>query len=286
MQSSTSPTPKACGTIDGSRRGVLARPGLCAGIGAGAAVGVFLWLAAYVLGFGVIPELRWLDAEWWAAPAAALLGGAVGATRGRCVLVAAGALAALLIVAVTASPVTGALLPGVIRIDPLRKAAGIVVLTGEVRDDGEPGADTAQRLMHAYELLRAGYADVLVVTRQAPPKPSHRAMVEKHMRRLGFRWALLEPERPVRNTHDEALAVAELARKQGWSDVLLVTQPTHSRRAAAVFEHAGVRVISSPCPEERYDLRAPRTPSARLAAFEDLLRELVGTEVYRLRGWI
>jgi uncharacterized SAM-binding protein YcdF (DUF218 family) len=90
---------------------------------------------------------------------------------------------------------------------------------------------------------------------------------------------------PVFNTHDEAVAVAALARQRGWHRVILVTHLWHMRRAAAVFEKAGLPVLCAPCDEAQYDLKALNTSDARLHAFRDWLHEIVGIAVYRLRGW-
>jgi uncharacterized SAM-binding protein YcdF (DUF218 family) len=88
------------------------------------------------------------------------------------------------------------------------------------------------------------------------------------------------------NTHDEALAVAKLVHQRGWDRIILVTDSWHMRRAAAVFQKAGVKVICSPCQERLYDLEKLEDPQDRLEAFRDWLHEEVGFEWYRLRGWI
>ena len=50
------------------------------------------------------------------------------------------------------------------------------------------------------------------------------------MENLGIKCELLSVS-PVRSTRDEALLVGQLAKERGWKSVLLVTSPTHSRRA-------------------------------------------------------
>ena len=80
----------------------------------------------------------------------------------------------------------------------------------------------------------------------------------------------MEEVGPVSNTHDEAVAVAMLARQRGWGQIILVTHPWHMRRAAAAFEKAGVRVICSPCPERSYDLQIMDGPADRLRSSSEI----------------
>jgi uncharacterized SAM-binding protein YcdF (DUF218 family) len=90
----------------------------------------------------------------------------------------------------------------------------------------------------------------------------------------------------IRNTHDEAVAVARLFRERGWSRVLAVTSPTHTRRAAAALEKEGLRVFAVPSAETRFDLERLRRPGDRREAFAAIAHERVGLLVYRRRGWI
>ena len=80
--------------------------------------------------------------------------------------------------------------------------------------------------------------------------------------------------------------MARLFRERGWRKLLLVTSPTHSRRAAATFEREGVSVVSSPSMETRFDLENLTRTDDRLFAFGAVLHERVGLGVYRWRGWI
>jgi uncharacterized SAM-binding protein YcdF (DUF218 family) len=107
----------------------------------------------------------------------------------------------------------------------------------------------------------------------------------EQMRDLGLHFPV-EVVGPVRNTHDEAVAVSELARQRGWGQVILVTHPWHMRRAAAAFEKAGVKVICVPCVESQYDLGTFDTAGDRLAAFRFWVHETGGYLWYKLRGWV
>ena len=105
------------------------------------------------------------------------------------------------------------------------------------------------------------------------------------MRELGLHFPI-EAVGPVQNTHDEAEVVSTLARRRGWDRVILVTDPWHMRRAAAVFEKAGVHVVCSPCVDRQHDLKTLDDPEDRLAVFRLWVRETCGYVTYKVRGWI
>lgn len=94
------------------------------------------------------------------------------------------------------------------------------------------------------------------------------------------------------DTHDEAVKVAALAKKNDWKKVALVTSAFHMTRTKAVFEKAGVCVVPVPCNYLSASIRGHRlkwfdVPNAtNLINFEIWMHEAVGLLVYRLRGWI
>jgi uncharacterized SAM-binding protein YcdF (DUF218 family) len=194
--------------------------------------------------------------------------------------------AILILIAVIAyTPVMKPLIRGVERDDPPGHAPAVVVLSNYVFKDWTLNSSNEDRAIHGLEILREGEANTLVLTRPVPPSLWPGLGVRAEMKALGFDFPV-EEVGPVSNTHDEALAVAALAKERRWDKVILVTDPWHMRRAAAVFEKAGVKVICAPCAERSYDVNTMDGPGDRLHAFGDWLHEAVGYEYYRLRGWI
>jgi len=161
----------------------------------------------------------------------------------------------------------------------------VVALSASVHPDGRPDDQAQLRLIRAYELLGEAKARRLIVTRIAPPVPSTLAAVRDQLARLGLDCPV-EEVGPVRNTRDEALAVAALARHRGWKEILLVSDPMHLRRAGAVFSAAGLTPYCVPSEPYGYDLSSPNSPAGRWNLFRALLWEYVGYQVYRWRGWI
>jgi uncharacterized SAM-binding protein YcdF (DUF218 family) len=105
------------------------------------------------------------------------------------------------------------------------------------------------------------------------------------MRNLGMTQEVLSIG-PVVRTRDEAVALGALSREHGWSRVLVVTSPPHSRRASAALEREGIEVLSSPSTQTQFDLEKLDEAGDRIKAFPSLVHERVGLWLYKRRGWI
>ena len=216
----------------------------------------------------------------------ALLGVVLGATRYRVVLwgLASAVMVALLVVCYT--PLMPVLMHRWVSGDAERAAPAVVVLASGVRHDGTLSTTAQDRILRGYELLRRGYAARLVLTRPAnDDSDSWVRGVRLQMQTLGLDYPI-DVVGPVLNTHDEALAVARLARERGWDHVILVTQAWHMRRAAAVFVTAGLPVVRCPAGDSRYEWEGLPTPGDRTRALGDWLHETVAYVTYAGRGWI
>jgi uncharacterized SAM-binding protein YcdF (DUF218 family) len=92
-----------------------------------------------------------------------------------------------------------------------------------------------------------------------------------------------------RNTHENAVESARIARERGWRSLLLVTSAAHMPRALGCFRAEGLAV--TPYATDFHATRQHLELSAFLPRAEHLgrssavLRELAGRVVYRLRGW-
>ena len=190
---------------------------------------------------------------------------------------------AWLVVAFT--PLTAWMATDLPRRDAETQADAVFVLASRVQDDGDLTSTALSRLVHALELLGQDKAPRLVLSELPPPYAACAPAARTLMAHLGLKHELLTVG-PVRSTRDEALSVAKLFRERGWRRILLVTSPTHTRRAAGAFEREGLEVVSSPAPEARFDLERLSEPDDRLFAFGTLLHERVGIQFYRGRGWI
>lgn len=206
------------------------------------------------------PARRWL---WWLAASVTLAYVALGWT-----------------------PLFDASMQSWVRVDSPRKADAAVVLSSDVRADGKPYRVGQIRLLAGYEAVASGLAPVLVLTRLQPPLPSMASYAKHQLKNLRVHVEVLETTEPVRNTRDEARAVADMAKQRAWKRVIVVTDSLHLRRSAALFEREGLEVIARPCLEDDFDLAALKAGNERLKAFRAWTHEIVGVQVYRLRGWL
>jgi uncharacterized SAM-binding protein YcdF (DUF218 family) len=249
----------------------------------GLAVGAF---AGFVVIDLNLPSLvSFLGDRTYLMPLLAALGAAAWLTPLRR-LVAAGAVAlAALWLAVSYTPLTSWLAEGLVRRDPVESADAVFVFASRVQEDGDPTSDAMSRLLKGIELMAEGRAPLLVVSEVPPPAGSYTPLARAWLAALARRGEVLQLGR-ILNTHDEAVALARLGRERGWTRVLAVTSPTHTRRAAAALEKQGLGAIAVPAVETNFDLERLRFASDRRRSFSPIAHERVGLVVYRRRGWI
>jgi uncharacterized SAM-binding protein YcdF (DUF218 family) len=194
-------------------------------------------------------------------------------------------LLSLVFLLVAFTPLTASMYAGLLRRDAPVAGDAVFVSASRLQADGELTTSAMNRLVHGLELIASGGPQRMILTELRPPQRSYAAAARPIMERLGLHPQLLVVG-PVDNTRDEAVLVAALCRKMGLRRLILVTSPTHCRRAAATLEHEGLIVAASPSMETRFDLDRLDRADERLGAFGDVLHERVGLWVYARRGWI
>jgi uncharacterized SAM-binding protein YcdF (DUF218 family) len=195
------------------------------------------------------------------------------------------ALLALVWLAVSFTPLTSWLAEGLVRRDTIEAADAVFVFASRVQEDGDPTTDAMSRLLKGVELVATGRAPRLLVSEVPPPAGPYAPLARAWLDAFARGSELVSVGR-IRNTREEAVAVAKLCRERGWTRVLAVTSPTHTRRAAAALEKEGLFVISVPSVETRFDLERLHWPGDRRKAFGAVAHERLGLVVYRRRGWI
>ncbi len=114
---------------------------------------------------------------------------------------------------------------------PLQKADVIVVFGG---------AEKLERLSHAVQLYRQGYAEKIFLSGGIGkyPKPISWAF---RMKEQAVKWGI-PPERIIldekaESTYDNARNTVQLFKEQGFRSGILVTSPYHMRRSLWTLEH-------------------------------------------------
>jgi uncharacterized SAM-binding protein YcdF (DUF218 family) len=136
---------------------------------------------------------------------------------------------------------------------PLEKADLVVCLMGRPVERGLAAAEVyskglAPQIIIAREELPDGYA---VLGEKKVHYPESRDLLVMMLQGLGVpRSALVTSERFVGSTFDEARALRELVIKNGYGSLIIVTSPTHTKRAwltfKKVFEKDKVKIMVAP----------------------------------------
>lgn len=217
--------------------------------------------------------------------AAAVLGGLLALTRLRPLLHVVLVVTAALWLAVCFTPLTALLARGLVRSDPVVPADAVFVFGSRIQSDGDPSGEAAIRLQRGLQLLAEDKAPRLILSELPAPSGRYEPVARAWMASLHVERELLTVG-PITTTHEEAVAVAALARARGFKRLLAVTSPTHTRRACSALEHEGVSVVCVPAVETQFDLETLDLPGDRARAFSRITHERVGWLVYARRGWV
>lgn len=217
---------------------------------------------------------------------AALATSSVGVTLW---MAAAGAGALLL--AVSYTPIVPPLLDQFVRRDLGTGTVpdAVVVFSGSVTSEGRVMGPALDRLLTGFTEAKRRRIGTLVLSTVADDSDPTVATSERDQRELALAFApelQLRFVHDVHSTRDEALAFSAVARSSGWQRVVVVTTPSHTRRACASVERAGLAVLCVPAISRSYALSRLDTPDNRRLAFADVLYEGAATLLYRARGWM
>lgn len=173
---------------------------------------------------------------------------------------------------------------------PPEKSDLIVILGGGNVERGLAAADAygrglAPRVFVAGEVPPDGY-DTL--RRRGVSYPESRELMIRMLQELGVpESAILTSDTPSESTAMEAQLVRNLVEEESLRSLILVTSPTHARRAFLVFkkEMAGreVRILAIPSPYSNYD---PEGWWKNRQQFRDVALEYQKLLYYFLKGYI
>ena len=173
--------------------------------------------------------------------------------------------------------------------DPLQKADALVILAG----------DENERIAAGARLFQAGYSGWFILTDMRLQVPDSEGVYSATVKRKAVEQGvpaervLLVPG-PVATTYEEAASLKEFAVSQGFSSLIVVTSPFHTRRARLLlreaFRGAGVTLIVRPALEDGYRAEAwwQNSMDRRLTGLEyvKILAHLLGCREYGDCAWL
>lgn len=188
----------------------------------------------------------------------------------------------------------------VVTADRLPGSDAIILLGGVVADPTNLNpyfdvSETADRVLHAARLYKAGLAPRVIVSGGRvfpdPDLPSEAEYLRQLLVELGVDAEAIVLETQSRNTYENGLLSAKLMQERELSTALLVTSAWHMPRAAAVFRKAGVKFTPAPTDTLTSSLSGGipfgYLPNVKAMYMSTLcIKEWIGFAVYRLRGWL
>jgi uncharacterized SAM-binding protein YcdF (DUF218 family) len=158
------------------------------------------------------------------------------------------------------------------------RPAGAIVVLGAAQYDGEPSPVLRARLDHAAKLYADGVAPVVVVTGGSRPgdRFTEARAAAEYLYPRGVPDAAQLRENTGRTTYESLAATARFLAARGISDVVLVSDPFHAHRSAAIAQEVGLDASVSPTPSTRITGRA---------SLRRLLRETAAVALGRLIGY-
>jgi uncharacterized SAM-binding protein YcdF (DUF218 family) len=159
-----------------------------------------------------------------------------------------------------------------------RSTADAIVVLGAAQYDGQPSPVFQARLAHAAELFGQGVAPRILAIGggRSGDRTTEGAAGVEYLANQGIDPGALITVGTGDDTLASLRAAEQLLTNNGWTSVVLVTDPWHSARAGLMATDLGLSVHLSPVPN------GPATQSGVEARY--IVREALGVLYYRLTG--
>ena len=190
----------------------------------------------------------------------------------------------------------------------LPTADAIVVLGGATKSafPPRPAVDLSEegdRVLYGAQLYREGKAPLVIASGGRVDwrggGPSESGDMAEVLETLGVPTSAILQDPSSLNTYQNAVNVRQIMKERGIQRVLLVTSAMHMPRSLLIFQRQGIEAIPAPTDflVTKQEIEEPNnSPQAtllsllpdadRLQNTTRVLKEYIGTVVYRLRGWL
>jgi uncharacterized SAM-binding protein YcdF (DUF218 family) len=190
----------------------------------------------------------------------------------------------------------------------LPTADAIVVLGGATKSafPPRPAVDLSEegdRVLYGAQLYREGKAPLVIASGGRVDwrggGPSESGDMAEVLETLGVPTSAILQDPSSLNTYQNAVNVRQIMKERDIQRVLLVTSAMHMPRSLRIFQRQGIEAIPAPTDflVTKQEIEEPNnSPQAtllsllpdadRLQNTTRVLKEYIGTVVYRLRGWL
>lgn len=206
-------------------------------------------------------------------------------TRGYRALKALSTAFGLLTLIVLFTPCANVLSHLLVAAESLDPSDVIVVLGGGTTPDGSLSETSLRRVWYGVRLFKRGYAPLLLFSTGVtePGSVTEAKRMAETALDMGVPPSVILLEERSTRTAENAIEVVRILRAKQYDSVLLVTHPTHMRRASAAFRRAGVVVRPAPTDGNEVDAGSP---AGRGMLFFKVIYEYAAWTLYWWKGWV
>lgn len=129
-----------------------------------------------------------------------------------------------------------------------RTPSDAVIVLGAAQFDGTPTEVFANRLEHAFELVKAGVAPRVITVggKQPGDRFTEAQSGKKYLVNLGLKKSQVFAVPFGRDTYESIAAIALLMKSEGWKSVTVVSDPAHVARSKIIMQAFGFDAYASP----------------------------------------
>ncbi len=168
---------------------------------------------------------------------------------------------------------------------PPQQADAVVVFAGGVGESGQAGGGYQERLKHAVDLYRGGFAPRIVISSGFVFAFKEAEVMRSLAIDNGVPASAIVLETQAANTRENVSFTREILDRNGWRRILLVSSPFHMRRALLTWRKAApeVAVIPQPVPQSQFYVHGR---GASLNQIRGILQEYAALVNYWWKDWI
>lgn len=169
--------------------------------------------------------------------------------------------------------------------EPPQQSNAIVVFGGGVGEGGRPGESTIERARFGAKLYLLGFAPYVVFSSGYNYKSNDSEDMKLVAMSMGVQEKAIILEQKANSAYENVRYVSNIAKKEGWDSILVVSSPYNMRRVKFVFDRWGdnLKVTYTPVSEPKfYDTNSGN----RWKQFQAILHEYLGILYYWWNDWI